>query len=53
VSKGLAKGNSGAMPMVKILASGEISKKISFSGCSVSESARTKIEKAGGIIVKG
>lgn len=52
MSKGLAKGVSGEMPLVKILATGEITKKISFAGCSVSASARAKIEKAGGSIAK-
>jgi large subunit ribosomal protein L15 len=33
---------------VKILGTGEISKKISFEGVTVSGSAKTKIEKAGG-----
>lgn len=52
MAKGLAKGISGEMPMVKILATGEITKKISLVGCSVSASARAKIEKAGGTIAK-
>ncbi|MEK7575286.1 MAG: 50S ribosomal protein L15 [Patescibacteria group bacterium] len=50
MAKGLAKGNSGALPAVKILATGEISKKISFVGCAVSATAKVKIEKAGGTI---
>src|SRR3989338_885180 len=49
-AKGLAKGESGAEPGVKILASGELTKKITFSGCAVSASARAKIEKVGGQI---
>ena len=36
---------------VKILGDGEISKKLTISGCLVSGSARAKIEKAGGSIV--
>ena len=35
---------------VKILGSGEITKAISVTGCEVSASAKTKIEKAGGTI---
>ena len=48
--KGLAKFNKGEKPSVKILASGEITKKITVSGCAVSKSARVKIEKVGGTI---
>jgi large subunit ribosomal protein L15 len=36
---------------VKILGSGSLSKKLTFTGCSVSQSAREQIEKAGGKIV--
>jgi large subunit ribosomal protein L15 len=35
---------------VKILGDGELTKKLSISGCSVSASARAKIEKAGGSV---
>lgn len=35
-------------PVVKILATGEVTKKLKFEGCLVSEAARVKIEKAGG-----
>lgn len=37
---------------VKILGSGELSKKLTFSGVRVSGSARTKIEKAGGSVTE-
>ena len=37
---------------VKILGSGEITKKITFEKCLVSKSAREKIEKAGGNIIQ-
>lgn len=37
-------------PAVKILGAGEISKKITVVGCEVSESAKAKIEKAGGTV---
>lgn len=40
----------GILPKVKILAKGEISKKLSITGCEVSVAARTKIEKAGGTV---
>jgi large subunit ribosomal protein L15 len=36
---------------VKILGDGEITKKLTVSGCAVSASARAKIEKAGGSVV--
>jgi large subunit ribosomal protein L15 len=39
-------------PMVKILATGEITKKISIEGCQVSKAAQEKIEKAGGTVSK-
>ncbi len=35
---------------VKILAGGDLSKKVTVSGCAVSENARKKIEKAGGSV---
>lgn len=41
---------SGRIPLVKILGGGSISRKIAVSGCAVSASARTAIEKAGGTI---
>lgn len=37
-------------PVVKILADGELTKKITVSGCLVSASAKAKIEKAGGTV---
>ncbi len=46
----LIKLEKGKMPKVKILAQGEISKKLSITDCLVSEAARVKIEKAGGSI---
>jgi large subunit ribosomal protein L15 len=41
----------GNIPIVKILAGGEITKKINVSDCVVSISAKEKIEKAGGTVV--
>jgi large subunit ribosomal protein L15 len=41
---------SGKMSKVKILAGGEITKKLIFSSCQMSEGARTKIVRAGGTI---
>jgi large subunit ribosomal protein L15 len=40
----------GAIPKVKILGDGEIKKPLILEGCSVSRSAKEKIEKAGGKI---
>ena len=39
-------------PIVKILATGEITKKITIEGCQVSKAAQAKIEKAGGTVSK-
>lgn len=50
LAKGLIKKRAGVLPAVKILGDGEISKKLSVGGCAVSESARVKIEKAGGTV---
>jgi large subunit ribosomal protein L15 len=44
--KGLVQKLSGRIPEIKILGDGELTKKLFFSGCKVSESARKKIEKA-------
>ena len=48
VEKGIIKKEKGNMPSVKILGMGDITKKISISECTVSENAKSKIEKAGG-----
>lgn len=45
---GLAELSSGKNPLIKILAGGEIDKKIVVSNCSISAEAKAKIEKAGG-----
>jgi len=50
--KKLVKANRGKNPKVKILSDGEITKKITVSGCAMSLKAREKIEKAGGILEK-
>lgn len=50
IDKGVIGMVSGKTPVVKILGDGEISKKLTISGCAVSESAKTKIEKAGGTV---
>lgn len=48
LEKGLIRVRKGEAPKVKILGEGELTKKLSFSGCTVSGSAKEKIEKAGG-----
>lgn len=40
----------GKIPHVKILATGDIAKKLNFTGCKISVQAKTKIEKAGGTV---
>jgi len=50
LEKGLIESVSGVLPKVKILGSGELTKKLSIVGCSVSAGAKTKIEKVGGKI---
>ncbi len=50
LSKGLIAKIKGGMPEVKILGDGEINKKLEFKGLKFSESAKAKVEKAGGKI---
>jgi len=50
LEKNLIRHVGGVLPSVKILGTGELSKKLSITGCKVSASARIKIEKAGGSI---
>lgn len=48
--KKLIRRVGGVLPAVKILGRGDISKKVSVIGCTVSASAKAKIEKAGGTV---
>ena len=48
--KSLIRRVGGVFPHVKILGTGELSKKLFVTDCKVSASARLKIEKAGGSI---
>lgn len=50
VAKGLIGEAFGKNPKVKILGDGELNVKVSVERCAVSETAREKIEKAGGTI---
>lgn len=47
---GLVDMKRGKIPRIKILGNGEITKKITISGLLISESAKIKIEKAGGTV---
>jgi large subunit ribosomal protein L15 len=49
-SKGLIEQYKGKNPKIKILSNGDIKKKITLVGCSVSKTAKDKIEKAGGSV---
>ncbi len=51
VAAGVISTRRKKLPKVKILGNGDLSKKLSVSGCTVSGSAKEKIEKAGGSIV--
>lgn len=48
---GLTQKVGGRIPQVKILGTGELTKKLTISGCTFSASAKEKIEKVGGTIV--
>ena len=50
IERGVIRYRKGETPRVKILAQGELTKKLTLAGCMVSASAREKIEKAGGTI---
>jgi len=49
-AKGVIKQYKGKNQKIKILGSGEIKKKVTLVGCTVSKSAKAKIEKAGGSV---
>ncbi|MFA5022900.1 MAG: 50S ribosomal protein L15 [Candidatus Paceibacterota bacterium] len=50
-AKKLIKQERGQIAAVKILATGELTKKLKFEGCLVSASAKAKIEQAGGSVL--
>jgi large subunit ribosomal protein L15 len=50
LAEGLIPEVVGSLPKVKILGTGELTVKINVEGCTVSVSAKTKIEKLGGTI---
>jgi len=51
IEKGIIRKIRGRVQEVKILANGNLSKKLTIKHCSVSEQAKVKIEKAGGKIL--
>ncbi|MBC8465191.1 MAG: 50S ribosomal protein L15 [Parcubacteria group bacterium] len=54
LEKRIVRRQKGRMPVVKILAKGDITKSLTIEGCMCSVSAKEKIEKAGGkITIKG
>ena len=48
--KGLLKAEAGKLPKVKILGTGEITKKFTLEGCLISEVAKAKLIKAQGSV---
>lgn len=50
LEKKLIRASKGKLPQVKILSTGEITKKVSVSKCLLSASAKAKIDKAGGSV---
>lgn len=48
VKKGALSTRAGRIPLIKILGTGELTKKLSLSHCVYSKSAKEAIEKAGG-----
>ena len=52
LTRGLIHGKGKRAPAVKILATGDLSKKLLIASCSVSEAARAKIEANGGSIAR-
>jgi len=50
VEKGIVELNAGKNPRIKILSMGEVTKKLNVSNCLVSAEAKSKIEKAGGLV---
>lgn len=51
LEKGLIEKRGNKMPVIKILAHGELDKKLDVRGCDFSLTAKTAIEKLGGTIV--
>jgi large subunit ribosomal protein L15 len=52
VETGVIGMKKGRVPEVKLLGSGDVTKKLLVSECQISQSAKEKIEKAGGVVNK-
>jgi len=52
LEKGLVSKRGGKKVPVKILANGDITKKLTITGLKISATAREKIEKAGGVVAE-
>ncbi len=50
VEAGVVKARGDKQPLIKILGTGTLSKKLSVKGCAVAASAKAAIEKAGGTV---
>ena len=50
LAKGLVSREGGRVPKVKVLATGDLTKKLAFSGVLFSQVAKEKVEKSGGSI---
>lgn len=48
--RGLIRKEGGVFPVVKLLADGDITKKLTIERCLVSATAKAKVEKAGGTV---
>lgn len=51
LAKGLIAKRGGKVPAVKVLGTGEVTKKLTLSGCTCSSSVTAKVEKAGGTVL--
>jgi len=50
LERGVIRARKGEKPAVKVLGTGEVTKKFTLSGVTISASAKEKLEKAGGVI---
>lgn len=50
LERGVIRARRGETPKVKVLGTGELTKKLNVAGCAISTSAREKIEKVGGTV---
>lgn len=50
VEKFVIEKMNGVIPPVKILSVGDLTKKVTISGCMVSKETKAKVEKAGGLV---